>query len=107
MELTHAYLAGPGCCATCGTSDPTLPIVDLQVRDLGVMNRRYRMYLCGNCALQAGTIVARAMGKAVVPTADALEVQRFHDERDAAVNRAAELEDVVRQFRAAYDSVQT
>jgi hypothetical protein len=107
MELTHAYRAGPGCCCVCGTSDPVEPIVDLQVRDLGVMNRRFRMYLCGNCALQAGSLVARSLGKTIVDTTEALTIKETKTKLRDALNRVGELEGTIAQFREAIGSVAT
>lgn len=93
MELTHGFRAAPGCCATCGTA-ATGPVIDLQVADLGVYARTHRVYLCAECASHVGTLIAPAVGKAMVAAdmrADYLYVQdrlaAVERERDEAIER--------------------
>jgi hypothetical protein len=67
MQMTGAYRAAPGCCATCGTPNTGNGVLDLEVtdRDSGP-HRVFRVYLCGECALQAGMMVAGVLGRVVV-----------------------------------------
>jgi hypothetical protein len=66
MQLTAAYRAAPGCCAVCRTPNPDQPIVDLEIMDPGVIFRASRVYLCGTCVMQAASLVAEQMGRAIV-----------------------------------------
>jgi hypothetical protein len=106
MELTHAYLAAPGCCCVCGTVDTTIPIVDMQTRDRGFQRLNYRNYLCGNCALEAGSIVARAMGFTLVPTDDALGARELAEQASAAQVEVVELKLKIDHMRRAWESLE-
>lgn len=107
MQLTGSYLAGPGCCAVCANSDPRLPIVDLGVNDQGIVNRRFRVYLCGTCALQAGELVAEAMGKAFVPLDDLEAVRELHARAVAAETRSGDLQAKLELIQGTFEAVAT
>ncbi len=66
MELTDGYRVAPGRCVKCGTAESGKPVVDLVVPDPGVFVRTHRVYLCAECAIQVGRLIAPALGLAVV-----------------------------------------
>ncbi len=66
MERVAAYRAAPGCCVSCGSGDPSKPIVDTNAKDPGIVLRVARVYLCGDCVMDAARQVATDMGQQIV-----------------------------------------
>lgn len=66
MIWTEGFRSAPGCCLACGTSTSPHGVVDLQRPDITVNVRIFQAYLCGTCALEAGRLAAKAVGKAIV-----------------------------------------
>lgn len=95
MQLTDGYRAAPGCCAVCKTASTELPVVDLELADPGIVVRVNRVYLCGHCAMQAASLVAPLMSRAIVDsdfkTAYADVVEELTNEQERYANVAAEL----------------
>lgn len=94
MQLVAGFRAAPGSCATCGTPSAGPGVVDLEVEDPGVLNRRHRVYLCSDCALQVGSMVGGLKGRTIVPTEtySALEARaRNADHWEAEVQRMREI----------------
>ena len=98
MQLTDGYRAAPGCCAVCKTASTELPVVDLELADPGVIVRVARVYLCGHCAMQAASLVAPQMSRAIVDsdfkTAYADVVEELTNEQERYAATAAELEEL-------------
>ena len=107
MELTEGFRGAPGCCAVCATVSTSTPVVDLQVYDQGFIRRAHRIYLCGECAIQVGTMVAPALGKAVVDAGIAAELEALRATVRAETGRADRAEAVIADMRAFLPDVVT
>lgn len=100
MQLTDGYRAAPGCCIVCKTASTELPVVDLEIADPGIIMRINRIYLCGHCAMQVGTMVAPLMGRAIVDSDFKTAYADLVEELSNEQARASGIEDELASLRA-------
>ena len=66
MHVIDGYRRAPGCCVKCKSPSVGVGGIDLGVEDPGIIVRMAQVYLCGDCAMQVGTMIAPLHGKAIV-----------------------------------------
>lgn len=99
MELTDVYRRAPGCCSVCTTPNTANGVIELHPVDTGMVHRTFALYLCGECALQAGQMIAPRFGKALASSEVIGELAVAHNTIAALEAQVAEADRIFAAIR--------